>query len=200
MTVEEEATTTPDKNNDNDVPWDRATPRWEFRTCGRWDCKCKQSRHQRHGPYLTLYWKDKGKLKKKYLGRTLADSKDHDEFIIELGCKEVAEKTGMRHKQLMKFMRIVMEAKKGNKVAQEYQLKIEKKECTIDWAYKSVFIMPEKKLIQTRNEKLSVLAFKHGLDTANEYGYSASQFCYGLFGHLDRVCYLKTVMDIVETT
>jgi hypothetical protein len=52
----------------------RATPRWEYRRCN--SATCYQCHHQHspsrmkgHGPYLYLYWKEKGKLRKKYMGK-----------------------------------------------------------------------------------------------------------------------------------
>jgi hypothetical protein len=40
------------------VPLDRATPQWEYR----------ESSWSVQGPYLYLYWKENGKLRKRYLG------------------------------------------------------------------------------------------------------------------------------------
>jgi hypothetical protein len=40
------------------VPLDRATPQWEYRTSS-WSVQ---------GPYLYLYWKENGKLRKRYVG------------------------------------------------------------------------------------------------------------------------------------
>jgi hypothetical protein len=54
---------------------ERATPRWEYRKCrnGRqgWFSNCKSCREKNYcqRPYLYLYWKENGKLKKKYIGK-----------------------------------------------------------------------------------------------------------------------------------
>ena len=49
-------------NNCRDVPTN-ATIRKEYVRCGKLDCPSK------HGPYYYAYWKDKGKLRKKYIGK-----------------------------------------------------------------------------------------------------------------------------------
>src|SRR5918992_937148 len=53
---------------------ERATPRWEYRNCHSYTCvECSHSRSSNgrkgHGPYLYLYWKEQGKLRKKYIGK-----------------------------------------------------------------------------------------------------------------------------------
>lgn len=66
--------------NGYDIPsndtLERATPRWEYRKCRKWTdlgfCdrgQCDTGMHYCQGPYLYLYWKENGKLKKKYVGR-----------------------------------------------------------------------------------------------------------------------------------
>jgi len=62
---------------DNDI-LERATPRWEYRKCAKYrrnrmsneclTCTYNAPRYCQ-GPYLYLYWKEKGKLKKKYIGK-----------------------------------------------------------------------------------------------------------------------------------
>jgi hypothetical protein len=59
----------------NDI-LERATPRWEYRRCSKGREKmsnkcltCTFGPPYCQGPYLYLYWKEKGKLKKKYVGR-----------------------------------------------------------------------------------------------------------------------------------
>jgi hypothetical protein len=51
----------------DDVPLDRATPRWEYRT----NVYGPLRNTLPHGPYLYLYWKDleTKKLKKRYVGK-----------------------------------------------------------------------------------------------------------------------------------
>jgi hypothetical protein len=57
----------------NDSILERPTPRWETRRCRKWlssDCvKCFWGPPFCQGPYLYLYWKENGKLKKKYIGK-----------------------------------------------------------------------------------------------------------------------------------
>ena len=62
---------------DNDIS-ERATPRWEYRMCRKYrhdkmsneclTCTYNAPRYCQ-GPYLYLYWKENGKLKKKYIGK-----------------------------------------------------------------------------------------------------------------------------------
>jgi hypothetical protein len=50
-------------NNSRNLP-SNATIRKEYVRCGKLDCQSK------HGPYYYAYWKDnKGKLRKKYIGK-----------------------------------------------------------------------------------------------------------------------------------
>ncbi len=44
------------------------TYRQEYVKCGKEGCKC--ARGKGHGPYWYAYWKEQGKLKKRYLGKT----------------------------------------------------------------------------------------------------------------------------------
>jgi hypothetical protein len=59
----------------DDAVLERATFRWEYRKCRKgkagWWSDCRFCRYGKYcqGPYLYLYWKEKGKLKKKYLGK-----------------------------------------------------------------------------------------------------------------------------------
>lgn len=51
---------------------EKPTPRWEYRKCHSYTCyTCNHptTLQYGHGPYLYLYWKEKGKLRKKYLGK-----------------------------------------------------------------------------------------------------------------------------------
>jgi hypothetical protein len=48
----------------------RYTYRREYVKCGKEGCTCAEGKG--HGPYWYAYWKEKGKLKKKYLGSTKA--------------------------------------------------------------------------------------------------------------------------------
>jgi hypothetical protein len=53
------------KDNEYEIP-ENATIRQEQVRCGNPDCQ------QLHGPYLYAYWKDGKRLRKKYIGKTLA--------------------------------------------------------------------------------------------------------------------------------
>lgn len=44
------------------------TYRQEYVKCGKQGCSCAQGKG--HGPYWYAYWKEHGKLKKRYLGKT----------------------------------------------------------------------------------------------------------------------------------
>src|ERR671922_179415 len=58
---------------------DRATVRWEYRKCRKYrdnpmsnkclNCTYNAPFRYCQGPYLYLYWKENGKLRKKYLGK-----------------------------------------------------------------------------------------------------------------------------------
>jgi hypothetical protein len=81
---------------DNDI-LERATPRWEYRKCRNWKkmgdglwyttCpRCANMPHGCNGRYLYLYWKEKGKLKKKYMGKDPENvlNKKLESFFAEL--------------------------------------------------------------------------------------------------------------------
>jgi hypothetical protein len=77
----------------DDTILERATPRWEYRKCDKWTkdkngfwwSTCQRCFHGNNhfcqGPYLYLYWKENGKLRKKYLG------KKPDEYLERKGEK-----------------------------------------------------------------------------------------------------------------
>jgi hypothetical protein len=61
---------------------ENATIREEYVKCGKVDCECFTATAAVgrttpippiHGPYMYAYWKDKGKLRKKYIGKTWDD-------------------------------------------------------------------------------------------------------------------------------
>jgi hypothetical protein len=60
------------------VPLDRATSRWEFKKCQRpnwcYSCRSNVLNGGGHGPYLYLYWKNHGKLRKRYVGKWLSET------------------------------------------------------------------------------------------------------------------------------
>jgi hypothetical protein len=41
--------------------------RQEYRKCGKSSCRCAHG--ELHGPYLVAYYREKGKLRKRYLGK-----------------------------------------------------------------------------------------------------------------------------------
>jgi len=43
--------------------------------CGKPTCKCMGKNAQLHGPYWYAYWREKGKLKSRYIGKKLDFSK-----------------------------------------------------------------------------------------------------------------------------
>lgn len=46
------------------------TYRQEYIRCGRDGCRCASG--ERHGPYTYKYWKEEGRLRKAYVGKTAA--------------------------------------------------------------------------------------------------------------------------------
>lgn len=44
------------------------TRRWERVRCGRAGCRCEKA-EGRHGPYLYEYWREGGRVRKRYVGR-----------------------------------------------------------------------------------------------------------------------------------
>jgi hypothetical protein len=81
---------------DNDI-LERATPQWEYRKCRKWknvgkghwytNCpRCANMPHGCQGPYLYLYWKERGKLKMKYMGKDPENilSKKLEPYLAEL--------------------------------------------------------------------------------------------------------------------
>jgi hypothetical protein len=49
--------------------------RREFRKCGKASCKC--ARGELHGPYLVAYYRENGRLKKRYLGKAGVGTSEH---------------------------------------------------------------------------------------------------------------------------
>ena len=87
------------------IPWERATIKKEYK--------------KTHGPYLYAYWKDKGKLMKKYIG------KSREEYEDKLRMKARNEATGRNwtYTQWNKYNFIEFVAKCGSKIAQDYKRK-----------------------------------------------------------------------------
>jgi hypothetical protein len=134
-----------------EIPYDRVTPRWEY---------IRDRIGRRRGPYCYIYWKDKGKLRKKYIGR------DPEQYNSRLAFETLTPLLGFENwtfRQYQKWVFLKEQSMvKKDKVAEEYLNKVNDKKITIDWAYKFVKQIPEKKAQQERTEKLSLLAYKHG--------------------------------------
>lgn len=97
----------------------------------RWDY-VRDKFGRRHGPYLYLYWKENGRLRKMYVGKS---AKDDDAKQIE---KTVNGLTGqdVTHTHWRKRSFINEQIKKGNRLAEEYKKKLDGKMVSIDWAHK----------------------------------------------------------------
>jgi hypothetical protein len=109
----------PKKDMEPDPIPDRATIRKEYKKCRNALCECNTKPKKTHGPYLYAYWKDKGKLKKKYIGKNWEEYKD------KLRIKARNEATGKNWTfiQWKKYRFIELVANCGNKVAQDYKRK-----------------------------------------------------------------------------
>jgi hypothetical protein len=136
---------------EDEIPYDRATPRWEY----------IRDRHgRRRGPYCYIYWKDKGKLRKKYIGK---DPEQYNDRLVSKTLIPLLGFEGWTFRQYQKWVFLQEEAiKNKNKLAAEYLNKVHDKKVTIDWTYKFIKLLPEKKAQQEDTEKLSLLAYKHG--------------------------------------
>jgi hypothetical protein len=44
----------------------------EWVRCGKLLCKCAGANGKLHGPYWYMYWREKGRLRSRYIGKTLA--------------------------------------------------------------------------------------------------------------------------------
>jgi hypothetical protein len=109
------------KNSDYEFPGN-ATIRQERVRCGNPDCQ------QFHGPYLYEYWKDGKRLRKKYVGKTIAD----------LVVRKVAKIADTTLTKMRKLKVIKEKAQWGNLVAQKYLEKLKNAEVSPDWAYKAL--------------------------------------------------------------
>jgi hypothetical protein len=47
----------------------RGSLREQYVKCGKPDCACAQDRDKRHGPYWVLYWREYGRLRRRYVSR-----------------------------------------------------------------------------------------------------------------------------------
>jgi len=103
---------------------EKATYREEYVKCGRPNCKrCP------HGPYTYAYWRENGKLVKKYVGR---------EPYTTSYKEQVRTRLDINPTDLRKIEFIVELEKQGYAIAKEYREKIEQKKVTLEWAYRRV--------------------------------------------------------------
>ena len=105
------------------IPWDRATIQQEYKKCRNILCGCRANNNKPkkiHGPYLYAYWKDKGKLRKKYVGKSVQEYKD------KLYVKAYGETTGKNwtFTQWNKYNFIKLVANCGSKIARGYEHKL----------------------------------------------------------------------------
>jgi hypothetical protein len=104
----------------------RATIVKEFTRCGNPNCTKK------HGPYMYAYWKEKGDLKKVYIGKSMMDLR----FRIE--CQKLQKGRDLSLADTRKMIIIVQYAQDGNELAMEYFKKIGLKKCSPAWAYRKL--------------------------------------------------------------
>ena len=116
---EEEITQTPIPKN--------ATIRQEYVKCGKFECE------KIHGPYYYAYWKEKGKLKKKYIGKDYVNGFRRLCYIAR-GLNNVCG----TWTEMKKIEYIAKQVEKGNELAQEYMTKRDAGTVSIDWAYRQI--------------------------------------------------------------
>ena len=65
----------------------------QWKRCGRPGCRC--ARGQLHGPYYALFWREKGRLRKRYVPRAEA-------LAVQVACLEhrAQERVARREKQI----------------------------------------------------------------------------------------------------
>jgi hypothetical protein len=133
------------------IPWDRATIRKEYRSCRSFDCPCQikgyEPKPHPKTSYLYAYWKEKGKLKKKYIGRSI------EEYKSKLERMTLNRKIGINwtYSQWDKYESIKLVAGCGSEVARKYLKKFDifgihsdsendmsMKIPSIDWAYRKL--------------------------------------------------------------
>lgn len=114
---------------DTDTFPENATIRQEYTKCGKVDCDKK------HGPYLYAYWKDKGKLKKKYVGKSL---EHHNRRITTIEVNKICFQDLTPSSEMEKEEFIAKEGKRGNKLALDYIKKLDNKQVRLDWAYRKI--------------------------------------------------------------
>jgi hypothetical protein len=102
----------------------RATIMKEFTRCGNPNCTKK------HGPYMYAYWKEKGKLKKVYIGKSMMNLK------WRIVCQKAQKDMGLSLADAKTMIMIIQYAQEGNELAMKYFRKIELKKCSRAWAYR----------------------------------------------------------------
>ena len=139
------------ENKMDTIPWDRATIRKEYRNCHSFDCPCHikgyEPKPHPKTSYLYAYWKEKGKLKKKYIGRSI------EEYKSKLERMTLNRKIGINwtYSQWDKYESIKLVAGCGSEVARKYLKKFDifgihsdsendmsMKIPSIDWAYRKL--------------------------------------------------------------
>ena len=129
---------------------ENATIREEYVTCGNVDCPCFEDKDQRHGPYLYAYWREHSKLKKMYLGKSMAD------YYEGRICKIVK----IPHSHYRKFKYVINLAEKGHPIAMEYKKKVDDEEVSMDWAFRRV----RQSMGERRTQMALMEMTKKGLD------------------------------------
>lgn len=99
----------------------RATIEYEYVKCNKPGCE------RRHGPYAYAYWKGKGQLRKRYLGKDMS--------LVTL--KHVSQVTGLHYTpREFKKVRLIFKAKSlGVKLAEVYGDKLDKNKVSLQYAY-----------------------------------------------------------------
>jgi hypothetical protein len=108
-----------------DIP-KRATIVKEFIRCGNPKCGKK------HGPYMYAYWKEKGRLRKVYIGKSMMDLKRR------ILCEKAHQDTGLPLADAKKMLIITQYAREGNEMAIQYSNKIVLKKCSPAWGYRKL--------------------------------------------------------------
>jgi hypothetical protein len=136
-----------------------ATLRQEFVKCGRTECKCFKG-EEIHGPYIYAYWKENGKLRKRYVGKSL---KEYESNLATRAAIDVVGVSQTMRREITMYRKmefIKHEVEKDNKIAQEYDKKLEQNKVTFDWAYRVV----KDDVNARRLLKVSKIAEEHGVE------------------------------------
>jgi hypothetical protein len=139
------------KDNEYEIP-ENATIRQERVRCGNPDCQ------QFHGPYLYEYWKDGKRLRKKYVGKTIAD-------LVVRKVAKIADTTPTK----MRKLKVIKEkAQWGNLVAYKALVNSIREQRML----KMLTIAQQRRLNHNNPDELIELIAsemrKQGLDPTNE--------------------------------